>query len=231
MKHIKKTLTLFLLLMVWGMGSAMAATALPSVTIVETDAGSGSVQFTVTVEDGYYLAGFAVTNDWASGTEINIASTDHTQGAAEGMIETWTSKVLLINNSKWGYFHQEGQNPPDFITSDGHEALSFFDALPTSDESFAFGYFFDQVGMGGPPELPSSVLLPGTYTGFFGSTSEMQSAFSAIVYQQNGVDGDGEPIYISSILTGQTSSVPVPATAWLLASGIISLVGLRRRKI
>lgn len=72
----------------------------------------------------------------------------------------------------------------------------------------------DSTGFSGSGELHGLLELPGTFTSFtFTNTSEGWHGFTV------GAEG----------LVPSTPTVPVPAAAWLLGCGLLSLAALRRR--
>ena len=97
-----------------------------------------------------------------------------------------------------------------------------------------FGVFIDLAGPGGPgsgievslPELGVVVgEIPNTYAGqFWGFMST--SAFTQVMFSEGS--GVAQETYYNVDLH-YSQAVPVPAAVWLLGSGLVGLVGLRRK--
>ncbi len=62
---------------------------------------------------------------------------------------------------------------------------------------------------------------------FFEFTQSFISSISVVV---NQVNGDGTGFAIGAALLPEASPVPVPASLWLLISGCVTLVGLKRKQ-
>ena len=83
----------------------------------------------------------------------------------------------------------------------------------TDFDNYSFAFFYSSYSSGnyGTP------LNPGLTSGFEGTTGGPCSPFAAFDTS-------------AGTITGETTVIPIPAAVWLLGSGLIGLVGLRRRR-
>jgi hypothetical protein len=68
-----------------------------------------------------------------------------------------------------------------------------------------------------------------TFTGFISD-----DAITSIIFSENGdsvwTDGDGLFVSADHVYAGASSSVPIPAAVWLLGSGLVSLISIRKKR-
>jgi hypothetical protein len=100
---------------------------------------------------------------------------------------------------------------------------------------YGFGGFFNLNGPGGPGTGIAvyadgvfvdqiSNIIADQFWGFYSPTP-----FSTVVFKEGTLSGSQETYYSVDLAMCVTQPVPIPAAAWLLGSGLIGLVGIRRR--
>lgn len=205
---------------------AMAAMAgLTPVTIVETWEG-GEVQFAVTVEEGYQLAGFAVRNDFATDAWMDAGMGSY----EESRMEVWCATVLehagtghastMGTANGWRYvdewdYGEEGEEP----TPAHYATMDFLAEWEGELGDRAFGYFYNVNEFG---EEEPVYFDPGTYDIFLGLTTAPRSPIIVSLYNSDTEEYE--------LFEAETTTVPLPSAVWMLATGVVGLIGIRRKQ-
>lgn len=178
--------------------------------------------------DSYYLENF---DDLAGKYE------DAPESLNKGPVNGFSYEISTIDTN---LYYMDG-----FISTNGPAAPLQFDF--SSSDVTAFGGIFwptDIDGLNGVAGINIQLVLGnGTietysienaaYNSFVGFIST--EAFTSITFSANDeakwTYGEGEGLYMSAdhIYAG-TSAVPVPAAAWLLGTGIVGLIGIRKKQ-
>ncbi len=178
--------------------------------------------------DSYYLDNF-------SDLEMNGGGSSLTREPVNGFSYTITAKDSSGNQD---LYHMDGSlstnGPADSLvfTFTGNDVTAFGGFLwPTTldCENASAGMSVELYFTGATTE---TFLIKNTeYRIFTGFTSN--EAITSIVISANSdsvwTDGDGLFVSADHIYTG-TSAVPVPGAVWLIGSGLLGLIGIRRKK-
>ncbi len=198
---ITTTLIITTLLLLLVSSASLAAPTADMTVIEQWDSTYNYVDFTVGISPGTLsVAAFAV----GSNDLIREAyiNEDYTDLAG------WTGTIGDYVNSNWSEYL--GRRQYGALPSLGGQTidLSF---LSDADHSHAFIYYQTDTAGG-------VMLTDGLWSGFEGMVQTPGSAFVAFDARGN------------IIATGETSSVPLPGAVWLLSSGVIGLLVMRRHK-
>ncbi len=177
--------------------------------------------------DGYYLEDFDDLEDMYDDGPLSLG---------KGPVNGFSYAIATIGTN---LYYMDG-----FISTNGPAAPLQFEF--TGNNVTAFGGFLwptDINGFDGVAGIDIEVVLNNgatetyaienaafnTFTGFIST-----EAFTTITFSANNQPiwtyGEGEGLYMSAdhIYAG-TSVVPVPGAVWLLGSGLLGMVGLRRK--
>ena len=214
-------------LLIWSpLSSSAVMIASPDFSVQETW-DNGFVEFTVSVPDGWYLAGFGVLNNDAIDAWMNEESFYGTAGQ-----DIWLSYVVeygegatSMGTTGWRYPSSWGENGIEEYT-----ALDFMRDMPGNSGDKGFAYFYNPA-LGLPDmdenELSGSYFPGGTYSGFMGETDNPGSPFAAALYSPTL----GGYTTVQGVTNEPASphATPIPGAVYLLGTGIIGLAGVSRR--
>ncbi len=145
------------------------------------------------------------TNTSVAGSSISTDATFGSPGASNPALVNWSSNALSDAGSV------------------GPLSIEF-----TNTSTFAFSLEFSSAGYAETVELYdfngtllSTEIAPNA-AGFFGLVSD--TAFAKVIIQP----GNSDRFFIDNL---RTNAVPIPGAIWLLGSGLLGLIGVRRKKV
>jgi hypothetical protein len=145
--------------------------------------------------------------------------------------------VVSTDNTSYGSFNavntfvaSDGSKSVRYGADDGQSIFFTFNSPVT-----VFGmYIMDFGTTGGTPVLTfyddkgdSQIVVAGENPGTIFYGAELSSAITQVQFKMTGSSGDG--IYFDSVYSGSKAVVPIPAAFWLLGSGIVGLIGMRKK--
>jgi hypothetical protein len=89
-------------------------------------------------------------------------------------------------------------------------------------------YLEDETGLGAPAPAPDNIFLLAAINQF-GSLINAKASYTGTGVGVLNLDASGSSIARAQDMLVLTAPVPIPAAAWLLGTGLIGLVGIRRR--
>lgn len=154
-----------------------------------------------------------------------------------------SASLTVVKGSYFGDDHEDWaltsieSNVSDLINGTG-TGLTIFDDLA---DGSAYGAATLTAGAGGNIPVNTNSLINVNLTGANAITDidfSLNGLFAIGGYlstidstnQEVLFSGTGGPDFFKSVLTIETTIVPVPAAAWLFGSGLIGLIGVARRK-
>lgn len=169
--------------------------------------GPGDAEFTVTNDTGSDIYAFFVANDDATNTWTNNNG--------------WNDTIMSSfewNDANTNINYLGGYDNPVYTSSIGS-----FDEL-FSGYNQVLMYTFNYYNFNGLDSNPDAQpIANGTTVGGFNFTTQILASPFVAIDLNGTIVGSGQA-------THGVSSVPVPAAAWLFASGLLGLVGFSRRK-
>jgi hypothetical protein len=115
--------------------------------------------------------------------------------------------------------------PSNLASGSAVSGLSGFNFLDASTPGNIIAFTFSSAGT--PPVMPNSVIAHFDITGLLAGIYSLNFS-DAGLYQSNGDDIIGGFSTVQGTLT--VNPVPIPAAVWLLGSGVVGIVALKRRK-
>ena len=169
------------------------------------DAAVAVLEITELWDDG--MVYFAVETTYSDIVEFAVGNNDAAgafidYGASSPPPSAWWGNIAWQSEGQW-YVSGGGIGTRD---------LNWLENV-TDFDNYSFAFFYSSYSSGnyGTP------LNPGLTSGFEGTTGGPCSPFAAFDTS-------------AGTITGETTVIPIPAAVWLLGSGLIGLVGLRRRR-
>ena len=234
MRKTKLSLMLGLLLS----GSAMTAQA----SLSSTDGGLGvydSVDNITWTSDANLLGTLEAANSGLIATIVSDeASTinsaySHTLSAGDfgsgGMVDWWAAHAYVdyLNTIDYGNSNQWAL--PTTVDSGSSNGTS-----PAASSSQLAELFYTELAGTAGSSIPTNSLFTNEQSYAYWSGTEVASApanawFLYTAYGAQYYGSQDLQMYAWAVSPGQVSAVPVPGAVWLFGSGILGLLGLKRR--
>ncbi len=164
----------------------------------------GDAEYTVTNNSSNSIYAFFVANDDAT----NVSSVNNGW-------DSYTVDAFWWDNAASNINYLGGIDNPVYTSSLG----SFSDLFTGYNQAIVYSFsYYNLNGLEAYPDA-QPIAAGTTVGGFYFTTKELASPFVAIDINGRIID-TGEAVHV----------VPVPAAAWLFASGLIGIAGIARRK-
>jgi hypothetical protein len=173
-------------------------------------------QLTVTLDPGY-----TTSVDWGTGwrlpetdeSQANLSGGFGYEGPDDSGYHDYRRGYNMVN-SEMGYLHYEELGNKGYYATDGTSPQPGWDIYNTFD--------FDNLQISvGDTHWSGTEFSPDTGNAW---TFAFRMGYQQENHNKNAHD------YALAVRPGEVSAVPVPGAFWLLGSGLIGLVGLRRKK-